>query len=395
MRIKTDSTSISSSLFPGLPAIFRVLYIPMPLMRSILRIGIAGMSAIFLAGCPDDEECTTCPPPPPPPVIDTTSHNFVWETFTLGDGNSSELYDVAIINDTLAYAVGVIYVKDSSGQYQFPPYSIAIWDGKAWNFKMLYYNGTTALFPIRGITVLGSNNIWLAAGGIFHWDGSSNQTELRFSRFNLPDPNALIEKVWGTSNGNILYGVGTVGTLVYYNGASWQRIDLGTTANIFDVWGILQGGEFTAYVPVSDLTDSNGIKKIFRIKNSVIDSLSWNTGKNVISIWTQDASSFYAVGDGVFRSKDIGWEGMSVGNDVRFFVTRANANNDVFVQGIQFPNAGGLPIVGHYNGSTWKVYEELRKAGAYYFGANVKGNIAIVVGFLGSRAGAVVGKRSN
>ncbi|MGH2567306.1 MAG: hypothetical protein ACRDGA_03130 [Bacteroidota bacterium] len=36
---------------------------------------------------------------------DTTSHNFAWQTFVLGDGNSI-LYDVAIVNDTLAYAVG-------------------------------------------------------------------------------------------------------------------------------------------------------------------------------------------------------------------------------------------------------------------------------------------------
>ena len=57
--------------------------------------------------------------PVSPPVsngADTTSHNYAWQTFILGDGNSSVLYDAAIINDTLIYAVGEIYLKDSTGQ---------------------------------------------------------------------------------------------------------------------------------------------------------------------------------------------------------------------------------------------------------------------------------------
>ena len=43
-------------------------------------------------------------------TMDTTSHAFTWQSFTFGDGGGScTLYDVAIINDTLAYAVGEIY----------------------------------------------------------------------------------------------------------------------------------------------------------------------------------------------------------------------------------------------------------------------------------------------
>lgn len=43
-------------------------------------------------------------------TMDTTSHDFTWQIYTLGDGTGSScLYDVAIINDTLAYAVGEIY----------------------------------------------------------------------------------------------------------------------------------------------------------------------------------------------------------------------------------------------------------------------------------------------
>jgi hypothetical protein len=56
-------------------------------------------------------------------TMDTTSHNFTWQIDTLGDGSSSVLYDVAIIDDTLAYAVGEIYKRDSVGN----------WDPNAYN----------------------------------------------------------------------------------------------------------------------------------------------------------------------------------------------------------------------------------------------------------------------
>jgi hypothetical protein len=154
-------------------------------------------------------------------TMDTTSHNFTWEIDTLGDGNSSVLYDVTIVNDTLVYAVGEIYKRDSTGQFENEPYGLAIWNGIDWKLKKLYYRissgDTIVLSNIRGILYVSSSEIWFAAGSIFRWDGVSPITLLSFSRLNLPDPNATIEKLWGTSNTN-LYGVGNAGTIVQYTG---------------------------------------------------------------------------------------------------------------------------------------------------------------------------------
>ena len=55
--------------------------------------------------------------PFPPDFLDTTSHEFVWHVERLGAGGSY-FRDVAVINDTLAYAVGTISAKDSTGQWQ-------------------------------------------------------------------------------------------------------------------------------------------------------------------------------------------------------------------------------------------------------------------------------------
>jgi hypothetical protein len=44
-------------------------------------------------------------------TLDTTSHNVVWDApVFLGEGGGNILYDVAIINDTLAYAVDAVYL---------------------------------------------------------------------------------------------------------------------------------------------------------------------------------------------------------------------------------------------------------------------------------------------
>jgi len=60
-------------------------------------------------------------PVTPQPPLDTTSHNFTWTLQRLGGASGSVLYDVAIINDTLTYAVGEMYLNDSTGQIDLHP----------------------------------------------------------------------------------------------------------------------------------------------------------------------------------------------------------------------------------------------------------------------------------
>ncbi len=56
-------------------------------------------------------------------TMDTTSHNFSWQTFEFGgEGGSSTFYDVAIIDENDIWAVGEIYTADDK-------YTIAPGDG--------------------------------------------------------------------------------------------------------------------------------------------------------------------------------------------------------------------------------------------------------------------------
>jgi hypothetical protein len=64
-------------------------------------------------------------------TMDTTNHDRVFDPpVLLGDGNSSVLYDIAIINDTLVFATGAIYKRDSLGNWGPILYNLARWDGR-------------------------------------------------------------------------------------------------------------------------------------------------------------------------------------------------------------------------------------------------------------------------
>lgn len=90
-------------------------------------------------------------------TLDTTNHEgYMWSVDTLGIGNSSALFDVAIINDTLVYAVGRVSLNDSSGQLDPILYNMARWNGGQWELKRIQFyiicggTGTTP-YPTRSI----------------------------------------------------------------------------------------------------------------------------------------------------------------------------------------------------------------------------------------------------
>ncbi|HRP92997.1 MAG TPA: glucosyl transferase, partial [Ignavibacteriaceae bacterium] len=70
-------------------------------------------------------------------TLDTTSHNFSWQTFEFGQHSSSVLYDVTIINENNIWAVGEIYMNDSLGNPDPNSYNAVHWDGQSWELKRI------------------------------------------------------------------------------------------------------------------------------------------------------------------------------------------------------------------------------------------------------------------
>lgn len=334
-------------------------------------------------------------------TLDTTSHEgYAWAVDTLGDGNSSVLFDVAIINDTLAYAVGRISLRDSTGQFDPIPYSMAVWNGSNWQLKRLYYSGNNLIAPIRGISVFGPNDIWLAAGSVFHWDGVSSQAQLSFSRLILPDPNATIEKLWGSTSSN-LWGVGNVGTIVWYDGSTWQAQQSGTSINLTDVSGNADGSKVWAAGYQSDLSRSvvleyNGqqwrtIRDIPASLPRYSDSLSgvltsvWAYSKRYIV--AASSAGMYWLQEGSHGEARATWlpDPFSVGFFLR---VRGSNRNNAFV-------VGQFGMVAHFNGVSWFLYPQFFNFSGYpiLYGVSVTERSVMAVGYSGDRAIVIRGRK--
>jgi hypothetical protein len=309
-------------------------------------------------------------------TMDTTSHNFTFETFTFGgNAGSCVIYDVAIINENNIWAVGEIYVADTS-QKGYTMYNAVHWDGNDWELKRILYEGN--IWTITTIFAFNENDIWFSAA--VRYDGQNF--------LELPIPDILMgwspNKIWGNSSSD-LYVVGNNGNIVHYNGSSWTRIESGTTTDINDVWGIVdKDGLEKIYCAVSFVFQT-GDQKILTIKNNNVDSLYWNTGRRVHSVWTDSKNNVYAVGGGIFENRKGYWNEIT---QVPLYYSRnirGDGTNNIF-------DCGDYGLFAHFNGSTWRTYDELYIQGIY-FSVAVKNNMVITVGLEGNRAIIVKGTR--
>lgn len=337
---------------------------------------------LCIAACSDDP-----PPAPPNDVTDTTSHDFLWTTYYLGDAQS-HLQDVFAISDSDVWAVGEIYLRDSTGQLDLNMYNAAHWDGSSWTLHRVYwiFQGQQGVARLNAVYGLSNRDVWVAPSPK-HWNG------IEWTSYTVTGiMTGSTTKIWGTSSDNLFF-VGTNGSITHWDGAKFTRMESGTTTDLYDISGTFNGkvyacgGEFSGTVLEYD---GNSWKRV--------DSLS----DTRIGRWSMFAKNdFFAVGGHDLRFIDIKYGdtlrtpprtvsegGLGNGRPIVTTSIRGSSRRNVFA-------VGGWQYVIHYNGKSWKWYEELWDlTGPTQYSVGVTENNVFIVGYKDGKATILHGRRS-
>ncbi len=325
-------------------------------------------------------------------TMDTTSHNFTWQTWTFGgQAGSCALYDVAIIDENNIWAVGEIYMNDSLGQPDPNAYNAIHWDGQSWELKRIYtYSSCSAVdfAPLKAIWAFSDTNFVVTNGaGLWWFDGKTYKSDCRIK----PLLTGAINKLWGSSS-NDLYAVGSNGSIAHWDGRKWTKIESGTDLEFLDIYGAKDpktGDQQILAVCTRNLPLNKAIYKIDGNTATQISStpIQWE----LFSCWFVPNRHYYVVGSGIYEKKflnDSLWKNEPL--DITHYGTsgiRGNGINDVFV-------AGAFGEFLHFNGVSWKSFiNETGWFSGSYGGIAVKNNLVVTVGYEGAQAKILIGYR--
>ena len=316
-------------------------------------------------------------------TLDTTSSNYSWQTLTFGGAASSIFEDVAIVNEHDIWAVGTIFVYDSTGQIDPNIYNAVHWDGNKWELKRIpyYYQGQAYYHPIQSIYSFTLNVILFCGNGMLQWDGMKFNEVLISS--NVWGP-YQINKIWGTSS-NDFFIAGNSGNIAHYENGSWQKIESGTELNINDIWGITDYNEKNIVLCAAYNFGSGGEKKLLRIRGINIDTISWPENRELYTVWFNTTNKIYAGGEGLFVRGNNKWK-EKISRSYFKFRVRGTSMNNVWT-------VGGYGLCSHFNGLRWTTYTEVSLSSGNYEGLDVKDNIVVMVGNEGNSAIVTIGRR--
>ncbi len=323
-------------------------------------------------------------------TMDTTSHNFSFQTWTFGgQAGSCVLNDVAIINENDIWAVGEIYLLDTLGQPDPDAYNLIHWNGIDWTLLRLQFytfcgQPSTGSYPTRSILAFSDTDIWITSGSqITHFDGVN-----QIKTVCIP---VSANKLWGTDDNNI-YAVGQIGRIAHYQNGQWSSIESGTDLNFLDIYGTIDPNTNGQQILAVCTNNYPLGKAIFKIDgNSATQISSAPIQWELYSCWFIPNRHYYVVGDGIYEKQNLlehNWK------DKGFYIThyattsiRGYGFNDVFI-------VGAFGEFLHFNGFTWKSYlPELGTINGSYGSVGIKGNLVAVTGFESAKAKIIIGKR--
>ncbi|AFH48157.1 Hypothetical protein IALB_0445 [Ignavibacterium album JCM 16511] len=298
-------------------------------------------------------------------TMDTTSHEFTWQSWEFGQHSSSTLYDVAIIDENNIWAVGEIYMLDSLGRPDPNAYNAVHWDGTKWELKKI---GGIGGWACHTVFAFSSNDIWFE--GNIHWNGSTYTAYMNGWPLMPNGDGWQVNKMWGSSSSD-LYAVGNNGNIAHWDGRKWTKIESGTYLNIGTIWGISDNkGGYNKFLAAGDmmiiLNNENKVNIVLPGPNMFVNSL-WGINNNLI----------YTAGNGIVLFKNNKWEKITIPELNTVYSIKGNNFNNVF-------GISSVFSVVHFNGFSWQFIN--RGDTKIYFRLGVKNNLAVAVGWQGDRA---------
>jgi len=312
-------------------------------------------------------------------TMDTTSHNFTWQTFEFGgQGGSSSFYDVAIIDENDIWAVGEIYTADDK-------YNAAHWNGEKWELKKIFIKGY--FYPLKTIFSFGKTDIWVANLTMIHFNGKN------IDYYTTPplDENGhahRITKIWGTSSSD-LYVVGNSGLIAYYDGQQWQRIESWTDIDFHDIWGY--GNIIIALASYRNYGRALDIVLINNQQAQILPKQGMHI--NMRSIWFEK-QHFFAVGNGLYYkhypvTSKKNWRNLEEKKLITqyyLYTIRGTKINNIYT-------AGAYGEVLYFNGIRWKsFFNTTHLNDGVYLRLDIRDNLICAVGNNYSKATILLGK---
>ncbi|MBI5475500.1 MAG: hypothetical protein HY964_02035 [Ignavibacteriales bacterium] len=213
--------------------------------------------------------------------------------------------------------------------------------------------------------------------------------------------NGPITKMWGVDENNF-YAVGYRGTIIHFQNGTWSKIESGTDTDLLDVWGTPDGSTVWAcgwvdFKPTVLLRiQNNQAQKVYQDPFPFIQREDSIAGI-LTSVWTPNDKRLYLLsGYGIYKCPpNTMGEGKRNSYSPDFFPgfpyrMRGNGDNDIVL-------VGNHAMIVHYNGYTFRYFEEQREENIFLLSVAQKKNIIVTVGekydMINGKGVAIIGKR--
>lgn len=329
--------------------------------------------------------CDTCEVPCDTCNIDKDSaaHAFTWTEYSIP--GVSSLTGVAVYSDNKIYVFGE---------------KLYLFNGTTFVEKKVFVGSTTRSpnFADRYIFPLSPEHYWAVNYGGAYYGDAGFVDEYRDL---TPYSDGTLRACWGTSK-NDMFFVGDYGAVTHFDGTTWTKMPRVTTKNLYSVWGTshndVWAAGFNEETAESVLIHYNGSS--WTEQNlSEIGSIGF--AKHALqAVWAVDSSGHKIVvasGSLLWRKTDnLSWRSDSgyILNRVSDggFIGLASKGNSVN----DFVAVGGWGFTSHWNGKTWKRYDELYSYGASNYATyafDMKGNTICLVGVKNGTSWIAIGRR--